>query len=430
MPEGDEQRTGMAEHPLRRTAVAEMHLRRWPPVTAPAMVIQWLRVCNQEERAAQRAELTDPASGLSFDHGAADVHLSGTVTPDVRFTWESHSEASSFTLFVSNAPDNWLYSPMPEPLATLVERAERLPGDVIRAGRTWIARDDAEVAAMLKHVPMKKEEMISCHVGGGARMWSDYRIQPDGYGRMLIAANGLAGAELSRLSQRLQELGNYRNLALIGHPTAKENWARLDRIELSLEAVARDQLRSDMTDDALLDRLSDLSFELMSISTATGFRMGATAAYAQLVEDRLEELQVSPVTGYPSLIDFTQRRFLPAVRTCAAFVRRENELSERASRFTSLLRARIETRIENQNGRLLRSMERSAAMQLRLQTLVEGLSVVALSYYTIGLLAYVLKGAEAAWPHFDPYEVIGIATIPIIIAIWLMLHAMKKRMLH
>ncbi|OYW35106.1 MAG: hypothetical protein B7Z42_15640, partial [Brevundimonas sp. 12-68-7] len=137
-------------------------------------------------------------------------------------------------------------------------------------------------------------------------------------------------------------------------------------------AVAEAVLRAStvLTDDDLLERLSDLSLELMSIATATGFRLGATAAYARLVEDRLSELAVVPVTGSLSLIDFTERRFLPAVRTCAAFSRRQSELSLRVSQFTSLLRTRVETRIENQNGRLLASMERSASMQLRLQQLV------------------------------------------------------------
>lgn len=419
----------MQEHPLRRAAVGEMHLRRWPSLAAPTLVIQWLRICSDEERSAQRSALLD-AAGLQFDHGVRTGHLSGTAAPGVRFTWESHSEATSFTVFVADAPAEWLDGAgAPVPLAEMIALGESLAGAVIRATRMWIGADDSAVEVALAAVRFRSEELVSCAIGPGARMWSDFRIQPDGYGRMLLAANGLTGGDLSRLAQRLQELGNYRNLALIGLPLAKDEWPRLDAIETQLETLSRDQRRPDTTDDDLLDRLSDLSLELMSIATATGFRLGATAAYARLVEDRLSELAVVPVTGSLSLIDFTERRFLPAVRTCAAFSRRQSELSLRVSQFTSLLRTRVETRIENQNGRLLASMERSASMQLRLQQLVEGLSVVALSYYLLGLIGYLLKGLEHLDHRVDAYAVVAILTLPVIFTTWWTLHWVKGRVL-
>ena len=50
---------------------------------------------------------------------------------------------------------------------------------------------------------------------------------------------------------------------------------------------------------------------------------------------------------------------------------RLDKLTGRAADLTALLRARIETRIENQNAQLLESMERRAEAQLRLQQLVD-----------------------------------------------------------
>jgi uncharacterized membrane-anchored protein len=132
-----------------------------------------------------------------------------------------------------------------------------------------------------------------------------------------------------------------------------------------LRRFSTDVARPDLTDDALLERVSALSLDLMSLSTETSYRMSATAAYAQLVEERLAGLLVRPIDGFPSLEDFTQRRLLPAIRTAQAYTNRLNELTAQAAHFTSLLRTRIETRIENQNARLLRSMERSSSLQLR-----------------------------------------------------------------
>ncbi len=49
--------------------------------------------------------------------------------------------------------------------------------------------------------------------------------------------------------------------------------------------------------------------------------------------------------------------------------------------------------LERQNQEVLASIDRRARLQLRLQQTVEGLSVAAISYYVVGLPAYVLKPA-------------------------------------
>jgi uncharacterized membrane-anchored protein len=237
------------------------------------------------------------------------------------------------------------------------------------------------------------------------------------------------GGALSRTVQRLQELGNYRNLALLGLPVAREGWRALDRIEAMLGETNRAVARPEVTDDDLLEDVTRLSMELVAQASASDFRMSATAAYATIVEERLAELNIAAIPGQVSLADFTQRRFLPAVRTCAAHRRRAEQLSQRTSQALALLRVRIETRIENQNGLLLASMERSASRQLRLQQLVEGLSVVAVSYYALGLIAKVLEGVEELGLRIHAH--VGTALLaPLVLAgVWLAIHRMKRRIL-
>src|SRR3546814_4997340 len=93
--------------------------------------------------------------------------------------------------------------------------------------------------------------------------------------------------------------------------------------------------------------------------------MSATAAYAQIAQDRLASLECTDVAGFQSLAEFTDRRLLPAVRTCASFVRRLETLSVRIERATSLLRTRVDLAMQAQNVELLRSMDANAARQLR-----------------------------------------------------------------
>ena len=47
--------------------------------------------------------------------------------------------------------------------------------------------------------------------------------------------------------------------------------------------------------------------------------------------------------------------------------------------------------IQQQNRDLLVSMDRRAQVQLRLQQTVEGLSIAALTYYSVGLVHYVAQ---------------------------------------
>jgi uncharacterized membrane-anchored protein len=244
-----------------------------------------------------------------------------------------------------------------------------------------------------------------------------------------LAANGVPPADLGRIIQRLQELGNYRNLALLGLPLAQAHMARLDELEDALAEHAHALTKPGDDDEALLQRLSSMSAELAHIGAETGFRLGATNAYARIAVDRLHALDVRTIAGHQSLADFTDRRLTPAVRTCATFQERLAEISERAARITALLRTRIETRIQRQNRDLLASMEQSIGLQLRLQHVVEGLSVLAVSYYAIGLAAYLLKGVTSLQHGVGPEAVLGLIVLPVLAAIYLFIRRQRVRLI-
>jgi len=417
------------EHPQRREIVGEMHLRRFPAFVVPAQAIQFVRLVDQQQRTDEEIALAK----LPGESGSiGQRHREGRWSFDVRGSWERHSEASTATITLTGSAMETIGWGRPDSFdgAAALGWAETLPGGVIRATRLIIVADDDEALHFVSTAEFRPSHLISCHVAGGARIWSDFRIHEDGYGRIVIAANGLPEAQLVSCVQRLQELGNYRNLALLGLPVAQAAWPRLDGIERMLGDTGRALLSGDRRDDDLLAALTAHSEELLSTAADTDFRMSATAAYAVIVADRLRELQVQPIRGFQSLADFTGRRFNPAVRTCAALTQRLALLNGRAGQFTSLLRTRIETHIENQNGRLLVSMDRSARMQLRLQHLVEGLSAVAISYYLIGLISYPLKAAEHVWSGVSPTAILGVVAPLIVLAVWAGLQIMRRRLVY
>lgn len=393
------------DHPLRRQVIGEMHLRRFPDLSPPAQLIQLVRLLDADDRALEAAMLETMPNPTTI---GGPRHRAGRWSPDLQVTWERHSEASTVTLTATGADAgqaDWSIAPDREALTWV----EAMPGAVVRAMRIIIVPNEALAAPAVAAADFSYSHLVTCHVAGGARLWTDFRIHHDGYGRMVVAANDLLPGDIARCLQRLQELGNYRNLALLGLPLAQSAWAALDGIDRTLADAGQALACGNQRDDDLLARLTGLSAELLSIAREIDYRMSATAAYARIVESRIAELAVRPIAGHQSLSDFTERRFKPAIRTCATLTERLALLNRRAEQFTALLRARIETHIENQNGRLLASMDRSVRMQLQLQHLVEGLSAVAISYYLVGLLAYPLKATEKAWPAFSATLWLGLA---------------------
>ena len=418
----------MHEHELRRQVVGEMHLRRWPSVPVPGVILQWVTEVDPDQREAELAVL-DRHSNLTGAE-AHPRHREGSLPKGVRFAWERHSEGSSLTLFVACTECDAFRAPREQSdLAGPLAWVDSLPGRIVRATAILLVESEAQAEALIPTLAFSPSETVSCRLQGTARMWSDFKLWPDGFGRLLVSVGDTDRRDFTRLLQRLQELGNYRNKALLGLPEAQAVWPRLDAAEERLAALSQRVADAHETDDALLQELSDLSLELMAVATSIKYRMSATKAYATLVEERLDQLRITPIDGYASLEDFTERRFLPAMRTCTAVVDRERQLALRASQLSSLLRARIETRIENQNADLLRSMEESSSRQLRLQQLVEGFSVVAITYYLLSLVSYALKGAGQVWPGIDPELAIAALVVPTMLGIWLVLRLVKRRVL-
>ena len=418
----------MKDHRHRRSSVSEMHLRRWPVLPVPCHILQWVIAVDDTARKTELRAIEEVADDLASVENPS--HREGSLGDHARMVWERHSEGSSVTIFLSDCDESGYLDPQSDQAAVdAIAWANGLPGTIIRATRIWLGASEAEIEPIVGRSKLNEDELVSTMLGGGMRIWSDFRIHADGFGRLIVAANGTDPHNLTRQLQRLQELGNYRNKALLGLPLAREFWTHIDESELRLRNLAHQVANNEEHDDAILAKLSALALDIASVSTAISFRMDATRAYARIVEERLAQLVCSPIPGFASLTDFTQRRFRPAMDTCAATAERVRRLGIRVEQISSLLRARIETRIERQNTQMLQSMERSISLQLRLQQLVEGLSVVALTYYSIGLLSYFLGGIRLQGIGLAKDSLLSLSVPIALAAVWLIIRLRKKWLL-
>jgi uncharacterized membrane-anchored protein len=413
------------EHPLRRWAVDEMRLRRFAPVAPSCELYQVVRLIDPEARSAEDDWLLHKRPNfddwyLAARHGAG-LKKTGAAKSGLHFLWERHTEASTLTLIF---PDDMPF----EARGPYIRWMEEWPGAVVRATRIKVIPDDADSEAAIDAMRISRPDLVCCDINAGLRIWSDFAIHGDGYGRLLIRAGDVEPGERGRIVQRAQELGNYRNMALLGFPMIQEYGPKLDRLEGKLSEHAAKVAANEEDDDVLLNELAALSSELELVRSATSFRLSATAAYADVAADRLAALSIHPVDNYQSLKDFTERRLIPASRTCAVFRKRLDDISGRISAVMHTLDVRIDSRIKAQNLQLMQSMERSTQLQVRLQSLVEGLSVLASAYYLIGLIGYLAKGADSWAGTTWSNVLIGAITLPIIMSIYWMGKRMRSRL--
>lgn len=103
-------------------------------------------------------------------------------------------------------------------------------------------------------------------------------------------------------------------------------------------------------------------------------------------------------------------------------------LAQRIEQPSGLLRARIETTLQLQNRDMLASLKTTADRQLRLQHLVEGLSIFAVAYYALGLLSYVLEGGEAIIPVRVP-TILALLVVPTLVLLMIALRWQRSRAL-
>lgn len=413
---------GGRDHPLRVTLSELMHLRALPLDRAPVRLRQWVFLVEPEARTAEAAFVALFAPGQDPALGRVVV-----ANKDGGWLWERHQEFSTWTGFTYEPLGRDLgFLPQPQSSAFWLDGA---PGQVFRGVEISVAARGAEPpseADLGRHIDLAR--CVSCEVfDGAARIWTDFRLREGGTGRIHVQNLTLANDEVSRLVQTLLEIGNYRKLALIGFPPARELLAWLDGAEARLAAITSG-LAAGEDSQAVLDRLLALSAEVELRAAASRFRRGATESYHRLTLDRLEALRERRIPGHSTMSEFIARRLLPAMRTRQAADRRLDDLSLRIARSGDLLRTKLGLAQDRQNQETLRGMDASLQMQTKLQGLVEGLSIFAVGYYVLGLLGYLLKPWLHGWPGLGEH-LLSVLVPLVLVLVAASLHRRKKRLI-
>jgi len=337
---------------------------------------------------------------------------------DLQFRWERHTEYSTYAVYRPGPFDTPFEHP---PIRRLPNKwLASLPGEILVA--THIALDDrsrpkrslSELAQLFS-----SNTVIGSKVAGGsASVWSDNQIHDDGFGRILIHDDNLRSRQVGRLVQRLIEIETYRMLAMLPLPMTRQMIPQLARADQRLATIItrNTELTSIEDEQRLLDELTRLAAEIEGLSAKTSHRFNASRAYYDIVKLRITELREERIEGLQMLQEFMIQRLSSAMGTCELVHSKLENLSLHVARASELLRTRVDISMEAQIRDLLKSMDNRAHVQLRLQETVEGLSVVVLSYYLVGLIAYGLKAFKAAGQDINVELLTGIS-VPVVVLI-------------
>ena len=420
----------MQQHPQRAALHNEVHARPPQALVAPLAISHLVMVCDVAEREASRAHiaallhdlhlpLPDPqASHFRMDLGQFHIR------------WELHTEFVSWTFMCALVSER-LGEVEPEPAFKAVPQSwlAALPGQCLSSLNLWVTPSPAfGASALIKQLLLEDSLLASRVAGGAAEVYTDFCMRSDGSSRMLLLTGNLSPRRLGRLVQRLLEIETYRMAALLGLPAAREASTILASAERELAELAS-AIRSATAQDEplLLDRLTKLAGQVESQHAATHSRFSASAAYFELVDKRISDIDEAALPGMQTIGEFMDRRLSPARSTCAWATRRQDALSQRVSRISNLLRTRVEIEQQQSSQALLASMNSRQHMQLKLQSTVEGLSVAAITYYIVGLISYLAKaGHSVGWPWSA--ESTSALAIPVVaLAVWWSLRRLHHR---
>ncbi len=403
------------EHESRLTAAGEVHARPFEAVAVPLrashLAIIHCEGCDAATEREHLAELMAPHGaeppGEGTSHSVRDLGA-------LRMRFERHTEFSTYTFYRFDAFE----SPFEGAAIDLVPRdwLAGLPGKAIAAIHLAVDRTDRAPEALT--ALFDGNPLVGSRIAGNsASVWTDFRLHADGWGRILVRDLALTPSQTGRVVQRLFEIETYRLMASMAFPLARRTLAEVGRIERDVTAIvaALADPAVQQNDRDLLDRLTGLAAESERLDASTAYRLSAAQAYYAIVDQRIAELREDRIPGLQMVAEFMDRRLVPAMTTCATAAERQQVLAQRLSRTGDLLRTRVDIALEERNGELLKSMNRRAKLQLKLQETVEGLSVVAISYYLMGLVSYAAKGLKAAGILPFDAELTALAVLPVIL---------------
>lgn len=407
-------------HPQRFKLHNEVHARASSILSLPVRASYLALSLSSDEKKQERIHLKQLCErfGTAPPENDAD-HFSANFDA-FQMSWEQHGEFSSYTFYAYETSKEPFTDPALKKVP--VDWLSQIGGQtIVAAHASLVCAEDINYEHEMDLSPLSAyfagNPIVGSKVtGGAASVFTDFRIHVDGFSRFLVVNHNLRTAQAGRLLHRLFDIEIYRVMALMAFPIARTLYPELKKADRQLYTITNSMTQPDNDDAKLLDELTALAAEVENHISSNQFRFAAASAYYQLVGQRLVDLREVRIQGIQTLGEFMKRRLEPAMNTCNSISHRFTLVSERISNASQLMRTKVDVIIERQNQGLLSSMALRAKMQLRMQQMVEGISMVAITYYAASLVGKIAEALHSLGWHVDAELVEGIS-IPFILVI-------------
>ncbi len=419
----------LPEHPLRQKVQDEIHARPFEPLRSPCTILKYVFWRNSEID-----------SFLSLKNWCNKRHLEIPKENARRMVWKDGKAQLAFESHTEFVSLTWIghpnHVPEADPFSVFGEPSPVM-GSLINAVRIDI-RGFGEKNSPDKTAEASQDEQLDFYdfdtnslclskcENGKALVATDFRQDEFGLTRFVITDMGMRALSCGVLVRRLSEIETYRTVALLGLPEAQRANPIINELERQLSDIFNElnNVKNSNENQALLNRLYRIAMDLETLTINSQYRFAASRAYFAIVEQRLQALEEHKHLDFVTLKTFLSRRIMPAIHTCNAIERRQDTLAQKISRASGLIRTQLDVDIQAQNQGLLKALNRRSELQYRLQQTVEGLSVVAISYYAVSLLYYVFKGMAAPL-GLSPTLLTTLSVPFILLLVWLSVHRIR-----
>jgi uncharacterized membrane-anchored protein len=420
------------DHPMRYKLANELHARPFPSFSAPGTVaylaIKQPQHAVSRDREQERLDLIALLDRFGTPHPQPGAtHFFGDLGRH-KLKWEQHTEFVTYTLFSNElserAFDATVFEAFPK------DWLAQLEGVCITSASIRIERRsaDEDIAQHLRDWFVPESLAVSYVLDNAAIVAADFRIDELGHHRIAMFVDPSTGERrIGRIIQRLCEIETYKTMSMLGFSRARSMQARMSEIDAQLSDLMVKMSNAEIPAEGTLNSFLHVSAELENMSAQSAFRFGATWAYQAILNQRIEVLREERFMGRQTFYEFMMRRYDPAMRTVKSTETRLSAMADRAMRAGELLRTKVDVERSAQNQAVLKSMDQRADLQLRLQKTVEGLSVVAISYYAVSLVGYVI------YPLADMFQVTkgmltAAITLPVVLAVWYLVRRIRAKM--
>jgi uncharacterized membrane-anchored protein len=247
--------------------------------------------------------------------------------------------------------------------------------------------------------------------------------------------------KLARLMNILTTLENYTHLILLPYQAfsrAVDQVQIFEQRHLYQRSLITRELKKAThgTLQQWLEGLTQDFLEVGRLADSMRYRLSASVPYDRILHSNIRALQEEPLPYGRTLTDYIQWNITGVADGYQQLLSRIHALEQDFEGTIAVLRTKVELVLQeqnlaqqDQNVKLLASVDNTTKSQVVLQHTVEGLSVIVIAYYVSGLANYLFKAMhELGW--LPSYELASGIFVPIALALSFAIITWGRKRIH